>query len=32
MIWIAEKYPNARITGVSNSRTHREYIVMEAAA
>jgi cyclopropane-fatty-acyl-phospholipid synthase len=30
-LWMAEKYPNARITGVSNSRTQREFIEAEAA-
>jgi len=25
-LWIAEKYPGSRITGVSNSKTQREYI------
>lgn len=25
-LWIAERYPNCRITAVSNSRTQREYI------
>lgn len=30
-LWMAEKYPNARITGVSNSRTQREFIEGEAA-
>jgi cyclopropane-fatty-acyl-phospholipid synthase len=30
-LWIAGKYPAARITGVSNSRTQREYILGEAA-
>ena len=30
-LWMAEKYPGARITGVSNSRTQKEYIDGEAA-
>ena len=30
-LWMAERYPNSRITGVSNSRTQREYILAEAA-
>lgn len=30
-LWMAEKYPNSRITGVSNSRTQREFIEAEAA-
>ena len=29
-LWMASHYPNARITGVSNSRTQREYIESEA--
>lgn len=29
-LWMAEHYPNARITGVSNSRTQKEYIDGEA--
>jgi cyclopropane-fatty-acyl-phospholipid synthase len=29
-LWIAEHYPNARITGVSHSRTQREHILAEA--
>lgn len=29
-LWIAEKYPRARITGVSHSRTQREHILAEA--
>ena len=29
-LWMAEKYPNARITGVSNSRTQKLYIDTEA--
>lgn len=29
-LWIAEKYPRARITGVSHSRTQREHILGEA--
>ena len=30
-LWMAEKYPRSRITGVSNSRSQREYILTEAA-
>ena len=30
-LWIAERYPAARITAVSNSRSQRDYIVAEAA-
>ena len=30
-LWMAEHYPDARITGVSNSRTQKEYIDAEAA-
>ncbi|GAT31636.1 cyclopropane-fatty-acyl-phospholipid synthase [Terrimicrobium sacchariphilum] len=30
-LWMAEKYPGSRITGVSNSRTQREHIEAEAA-
>jgi len=30
-LWMAEKYPNSQITGVSNSRTQKEYIDSEAA-
>lgn len=30
-LWMAEHYPNARITGVSNSRTQREFLEAEAA-
>ncbi|MCX7303503.1 MAG: cyclopropane-fatty-acyl-phospholipid synthase [Hyphomicrobiales bacterium] len=30
-LWMAEHFPNARITSVSNSRTQRAYIVGEAA-
>ena len=30
-LWMGEKYPNARITAVSNSRTQKEYIDAEAA-
>ncbi|MEO8207289.1 MAG: class I SAM-dependent methyltransferase, partial [Chthoniobacterales bacterium] len=30
-LWMAEHYPNARITGVSNSRTQKIYIDAEAA-
>jgi cyclopropane-fatty-acyl-phospholipid synthase len=29
-LWMAEKYPGARITGVSNSATQKEYIDAEA--
>ena len=29
-LWMAEKYPSARITGVSHSRTQREHIMGEA--
>ncbi|MFZ4575653.1 MAG: SAM-dependent methyltransferase [Phycisphaerales bacterium] len=29
-LWMAEKYPNSRITAVSNSRTQREYIETQA--
>lgn len=29
-LWMAEHYPNAQITGVSNSRTQREHIESEA--
>jgi len=29
-LWMAARYPNARITGVSNSRTQREHIEGEA--
>ncbi len=29
-LWMAEHYPNARITGVSHSRTQREHILGEA--
>jgi cyclopropane-fatty-acyl-phospholipid synthase len=29
-LWMAEKYPRARITGVSHSRTQREHILGEA--
>ena len=29
-LWMAARYPNARITGVSNSRTQREFILAEA--
>lgn len=29
-LWMAEHYPKARITGVSNSRTQKEYIEAEA--
>jgi len=30
-LWMAEKYPQARITAVSNSRTQKEHIDAEAA-
>ena len=30
-LWMAEHYPQARITGVSHSRTQREHILAEAA-
>lgn len=30
-LWIAENYPNARITAVSNSRPQRDFILAEAA-
>ncbi|HBL30056.1 MAG TPA: SAM-dependent methyltransferase [Acidobacteria bacterium] len=30
-LWMAEKYPRARITGVSHSRTQREHILAQAA-
>ncbi len=30
-LWMAEKFPASRITGVSNSRTQREFIEAEAA-
>lgn len=30
-LWMAEHYPQSRITGVSNSRTQKEYIDAEAA-
>ncbi|MBL9174636.1 MAG: class I SAM-dependent methyltransferase, partial [Verrucomicrobiales bacterium] len=30
-LWMAKRYPNSHITGVSNSRTQREYILAEAA-
>jgi len=30
-LWMAEKYPNSRITGVSNSSSQREYILGAAA-
>lgn len=29
-LWMAERYPNSRITGVSNSRTQKAYIDQEA--
>ena len=31
-LWMAERYPNAKITAVSNSRGQRQHIVSEAAA
>jgi cyclopropane-fatty-acyl-phospholipid synthase len=31
-LWMAERYPNARITAVSNSRTQKEFIQARAAA
>jgi cyclopropane-fatty-acyl-phospholipid synthase len=31
-LWMAEHFPKARITGVSNSRSQREHILAEAAA
>lgn len=31
-LWMAERFPNARITGVSNSATQREHILAQAAA
>ncbi|MBW8367924.1 MAG: cyclopropane-fatty-acyl-phospholipid synthase family protein [Arenimonas sp.] len=30
-LWMAQQFPNARITGVSNSRTQREHILAQAA-
>jgi cyclopropane-fatty-acyl-phospholipid synthase len=30
-LWMAQRYPRSRITGVSNSRTQREHILAEAA-
>ena len=30
-LWMAERFPNARVTGVSNSRTQKEFIDAEAA-
>ncbi len=30
-LWMAERYPQARIVGVSNSRTQREHILAQAA-
>ena len=30
-LWMAQRFPNARITGVSNSRTQREHILAQAA-
>jgi len=29
-LWMAEKYPSSKITGVSNSRTQKEYILSRA--
>ncbi len=31
-LWMAARYPNARITGVSNSNSQREHILAQAAA
>ncbi len=31
-LWMAEKFPNARILGVSNSKPQREYILAQAKA
>ncbi len=31
-LWMAERYPSSRITGVSNSAPQREYILAQAAA
>ena len=31
-LWMAERYPNARILGVSNSHSQREHILAQAAA
>jgi cyclopropane-fatty-acyl-phospholipid synthase len=31
-LWLAEKYPNARITGLSNSRTQKAFIDSQAQA
>ncbi len=31
-LWAAERYPNSRVVGVSNSRTQREFILGEANA
>ena len=31
-LWMAERFPNARVTGVSNSRTQREHILGQATA
>jgi cyclopropane-fatty-acyl-phospholipid synthase len=31
-LWMAERYPNARITGVSNSRTQKQFIESRAAS
>lgn len=30
-LWMAERFPNSRITGVSNSRTQRDHILSQAA-
>lgn len=30
-LWMAERFPDSRITGVSNSRTQREHILAQAA-
>jgi cyclopropane-fatty-acyl-phospholipid synthase len=32
VLWLGERYPNARVTGISNFRPHREHIEREAAA
>lgn len=31
-LWMAEHYPNSRVTGVSNSNSQREYIMAQAKA
>lgn len=31
-LWMAEKFPNSQVTGVSNSRTQREFILAQAAS